>query len=160
MTAARAQEGTAIASHAIGDICRQGSTAGALRAILGDYNTTGTSASRALAGFAGRFYKPTDSPVSYLDDGTNWRTIHRDTLLPYGPVTASNFTATHFQSGAATTQLADTVRFVAQGQNADSHQYLLKSLATPAGFTIRAAGWRARLSPTGPVSGARLAAGR
>lgn len=139
LTASRAQEGTTITSHAIGDVCRHVPTAGGMRQLLNDYSGFGAVASRPAAGFAGRVYKPTNSGVSYLDDGTRWLTIHKDTLLSYGPITASGFTNTNFQSGTTVTQVGDTVRLNSQGQGADQHQYILKSLANTTTYTLTCA---------------------
>lgn len=139
LTASRAQEGTTIAAHAIGDVCRHVNTAGGQRQLLADYQGFGTSASRPTAGFAGRRYKPTDFPVEYIDDGTHWLTQYKGVLLPYGPVTKASFTETNFQSGTSSTQIGDCVRIIAQGQGADSFQYLMKNLATPTSYTITAA---------------------
>lgn len=136
LTATRAQEGTTIAAHAIGDICRHVSTSGAIRQVLSDYSGLGTSASRPTAGLAGRFYKPTDAGVEYYDDGTRWITMRKDTLLSYGPITASGFTNTNFQSGTTVTQVGDIVRINSQGQGGDQHQYLLKSLASTTTYTL------------------------
>lgn len=127
LTAQRAQEGTAIAAHAVGNICRHVLTAGSIRSVLSDYSGFGTSSSRPAAGLAGRQYKPNDSPVAYLDDGTKWLTEFQGSVLSYGPAVAANFTPTNFQAGTMAVQTGDTVYMKGQGTTSDQHQFLLKT---------------------------------
>lgn len=71
-TAARAQEGTSIATHADGLPVTHVLTKQALLNLMSDFNLTGTFASLPSAGILGRRYQCTDCPFWYYDNGTTW----------------------------------------------------------------------------------------
>lgn len=102
-TVTRAQENTTAIAHNSGAAVTHILTAGALIQLKTDVVTTGTFASRPTAGVNGRIYYPTDGPISFIDDGTNWRPLVGGTILGTQPAAASTWNKLNFtQQGSQT----------------------------------------------------------
>jgi hypothetical protein len=133
-TAARAQEGTTIATHANGATVTHILTAASLLQLMADFNLSGTFANRPAAGVAGRRYQATDCPFWYLDNGATWDKYFGSYLL----ITPddSGFSWVN-QGSSALTTTKDMLTLTPVGTSVNSFSGRTKTVPSPP-YTITA----------------------
>lgn len=99
--------------------------------------TIGLSSALPASGVLGQQYITTDARGSYVHDGTNFRrhTGH-GLLLPYGPITLTDWTQANLDASASFSQVGHGVHFQSNGTNNAHVQYAKKTLAVKTAFTL------------------------
>ncbi len=133
-TVTRGAEGTTAASHSSGAAVTHVLTKGGLEGIVGNMVQTGTFSARPAAGIPGRWYLPTDGPVIFFDDGTNW--LGYGPCYPLTPPVAADFAWVN-QGGASLIDSHGAIRVVTTPTGGDNLRIQKKTApATP--YTITA----------------------
>lgn len=160
LTVVRGVGGTTAASHTSGAKLSQVQTVEQFRGVLAEYNKIDTFANRPAAGIEGRAFWPTDVPLRYIDNGTNWQPVMRDVLLPYGPIDQATFTQVNF-SGCTATNRGDACRIDIDQSGGINWRFLAKNLISTTNYSVQVAclvAGKAARSSTLPMLGLRHAA--
>lgn len=117
-TVVRGSEGSSAASHSSGDTVSLLLTTAGLDAYRQNYLLSGTLASLPSAGLAGRIYQPSDSFVTFIDNGTSWKAV--GPLWKFEPPTLTDYTI--YNQGTATfTQRNDGIHIDAPANSSQDH---------------------------------------
>ena len=150
-TVTRGQEGTTAVGHTSGVGVIQSITSSGLDNYVKNYAMFDISSSRPVAGVKGRYFRPTDAPVEYWDDGTQWNTVCREIAIPYGPLNIGSWT-THNQGTSTFSQFGDIIQLTCPGSNGDNWRFIYKTLPT-APYTLVASIWMPSIAQLQYTSG-------